>query len=465
MPTPSFNTGPVKAPAQGDTERSVRPRKSAAAVITLCFVAIVFDGYDLIIYGTIVPALLEYEPWGLTPVETGAYGSYALAGMFFGALVVGYLTDKVGRRQVMLWCITMFSVLMVATAAAPTPELFGLFRFLAGLGLGGVIPTAIAVTVEFSKPHRKNLNNALMFSGYAVGGVLASVTAMLLLDIIGFRGLLAIGGLPLVTVVPLLYFMLPESPAFLRAKGRHTEAQQISEDFGLETPTISEPTVPHTSGNEVAPKRSNQLKVILSGKWAIATLLFCMAGIAGQTLVYGLNTWMPTLLVMADYSMTSSLAFLLVTNVGAIIGAVVSSRLADAFGPRRITAISFLSSGAALILMGTGVLPLWAMYLLVAIVGFGSIGAQILVNGFVATYYADATRATALGVTLGIGRIGAVLAISGGGVLVAANLTTFTNFAVWSVAALGGILAVLLVPAPKASPTLRDRVVRALAGG
>lgn len=450
MHPPSSKSAPTEATVRGAAERSsVRPRKSAGAVIALCFVAIVFDGYDLIIYGAIVPALLEYNPWELTPVETGAYGSYALAGMFFGALIVGYLTDKVGRRRVMLWCITAFSLLMVATAAAPSPELFGLFRFLAGLGLGGVIPTAIAVTVEFSQPHRKNLNNALMFSGYAVGGVLAAVTAMLLLEVIGFRGLLAIGGIPLVTVVPLLYFMMPESPAFLRARGRHAEAEKIAANYGLETAETPDAQAIHSSSEESSPSKPNQLKVILTGKWALATSLFCLAGIAGQTLVYGLNTWMPTLLVLADYSMTSSLAFLLVTNVGAIIGAVVSSRLADAFGPRPITAISFLASGVALLLMGTGIFPMWAMYFLVAVIGFGSIGAQILVNGFVATYFSDSTRATALGVTLGIGRIGAVVAISGGGVLVAANVTTFTNFAVWSVAALIGILAVLTVPIQK----------------
>ena len=173
--------------------RTTRPRRSAAVVILLCFVAIVFDGYDLIVYGAIVPSLLAYEPWGLTPVQTGAYGSYALAGMFIGAIVVGYLTDVVGRRKVLLASISMFSLLMVATAFAPSPELFGLFRFLAGLGLGGVIPTAIAVTVEFSAAHRRNFNNALMFSGYAIGGILAALLAILLLGAIGFRGMLAIG--------------------------------------------------------------------------------------------------------------------------------------------------------------------------------------------------------------------------------------------------------------------------------
>ena len=123
---------------------------------------------------------------------------------------------------------------MLLTAWAPTPELFGLFRFLAGLGLGGVIPTAIALTVEFSKSNRRNFNNALMFSGYAVGGILAALLALAFLPALGFQGMLALGGVPLIAVVPLLFKFLPESPAFLAAKGDRAKAERIIADYGLE---------------------------------------------------------------------------------------------------------------------------------------------------------------------------------------------------------------------------------------
>lgn len=425
-----------------------KPTKSAAWVIILCFTAIIFDGYDLVVYGAVVPSLLAYEPWGLTPVETGAYGSYALAGMFIGAILVGYLTDIIGRRKVMLYSITAFSLLMLLSALAPTPFIFGASRFLAGLGLGGVIPTAIAITVEFSKPHRRNFNNALMFSGYAFGGVMASLLAMALLEHIGFRGMLAIGMLPVVTIVPLIFFLLPESPAYLRNRGRISEAEQIEASYGLTREAPAGKKATETVRREA---KKGRLATMFSGATALATILFCLAGIAGQTLVYGLNTWMPQLLILADYSLASSLSFLLTVNIGAVVGVVITSYLADRFGPRIITFFSFVSSGLALLTMATGVVPLVGMYLLVAIVGFGSIGAQILLNGFVATYYDNETRASALGLTLGVGRIGAVLAISGGGVLIAAGYSTFINFSVWSLAAVVGMLAVTLVPRVKAS--------------
>lgn len=414
-----------------------KPR-SAAAVVFLCFVAIVFDGYDLVIYGAITPALLKYEPWGLTPVTVGAIGSYALAGMFFGAILVGYLTDVLGRRKVLIGSIGFFSVLMLLTAAAPSAELFGVFRFLSGLGLGGVIPTAIALTVEYSAPAKRNFNNAVMFSGYSVGGVLASLLSLALLPAIGFRGMLAIGGLPLVLVLPFLFRFLPESPAFLVGRGRIPEASRLVEAYGIEMPAAAVP-----SAHEAV---QNRFRTLFTGRLLAATVLFCIAGIAGQILVYGLNTWLPQLMILAKYSLASSLTFLLTVNVGAVVGVILSSRLADRFGPQGVTAVSFASSGVALVLMGTGVMPIVVMYVLVAVVGFGSVGAQILVNGFVATYFPNRVRATALGVTLGVGRIGAVLAISGGGVLVAAAMGTFVNFSVWAIAAVVGVATVLLVP-------------------
>ncbi|MCW2135246.1 MFS transporter [Arthrobacter sp. VKM Ac-2550] len=427
------------------------PRRSAAVVVGLCFTAIVFDGYDLVVYGAITPALLAYQEWGLTPVQTGAIGSYALAGMFFGAIMIGYLTDVVGRRKVLIGSIVAFSVLMLVSAWAPTPELFGASRFLAGLGLGGVIPTAIALTVEFSATSRRNFNNALMFSGYAVGGVLAALLSLALMPAIGFRGMLAIGGVPLLLVVPALLRFLPESPAYLAAKGRTAEAEEITRLYGLE------PAAPMTE-KETKAAETGRFRTILTGKVLAATVLFCVAGIAGQTLVYGLNTWLPQLMVLANYSLASSLSFLLTVNVGAVIGVLVSSRLADRFGPRPVTAVAFASSGFALLLMATGAMPLMAMYLLVAVVGFGSVGAQILVNGYLATYYPGRVRATALGLMLGVGRIGAVIAIAGGGVLVAAALGTFTNFSIWAIAAAVGLAAILAIPRVRQNDNRTDDV-------
>ena len=190
---------------------------------------------------------------------------------------------------------------------------------------------------------------------------------------------------------------------------------------------------------------------IFSGRWALITAIFLLAAIAGQILIYGLNTWMPKLLTLAGYSLTSSLSFLLTVNAGAVIGSLVASPLADRFGAQRVVSAAFAMAGAALFAMALGFLSgdghsLVVMYPLVAIVGFGSIGAQILLNGFIATYYTDAMRGTALGTILAVGRAGAAVAIVLGGALIGAGLSNFVNFAVWAVPAALGVIMVMSVP-------------------
>src|SRR5690625_4616495 len=207
-----------------------RSKRSSLVIVVLCFAIMTLDGYDLMVYGAIVPDLLDYGAWDLSASHVGLIGSYTTFGMLVGALAVGGLSDILGRRRVMLACTVWFSVATAITAMAPTPETFGLFRFLAGVGLGGVMPTAIAQVVEYAPPGRKQFYNAMMFVGYSAGGVLASLVALALLSTTGFRTLLWIGAAPAIVLVPLLYCLLPESVSYLKRRGRIAEAERLVRD-------------------------------------------------------------------------------------------------------------------------------------------------------------------------------------------------------------------------------------------
>ncbi|OJH16588.1 MFS transporter, partial [Bacillus obstructivus] len=135
------------------------------------------DGYHLGTYGAVLPSLLDYQPWGLSPAYAGIIGSYALFGMLLGAIFVGSVTDLIGRKKTLIICVALFSVTMILCAIATSPTMFAIFRFIGGIGLGGVIPTASALAVEYSPPHRRSFNYALMFSGYSFGTVLAAILA------------------------------------------------------------------------------------------------------------------------------------------------------------------------------------------------------------------------------------------------------------------------------------------------
>lgn len=386
-------------------------------VVAVCFAAIVFDGYDLIVYGSTIPSLLEYEPWALTRAEAGAIGSYALLGMFFGAILAGTLTDRFGRRKLFVGCLAWYSTAMLAVALAPTPELLGLFRFVAGLGFGGVAPVAIALVVEVARPHEKNLLNALMLSGLPVGGVLAAVLTLLWGDVIGFRGLWALGASALILVVPFAIKVIPETA----------------------------PPAPGPADAGGRPARGPMRELVGATRLRWSLILFAIANFAGFLLVFGLNTWLPELMRNAGYSLGSALTFQVLLNVGAIIGGLAGAVLADRHGNRLVSGVYFLV--AALAIAGMAMAPsIGVMYLVVLLAGAGSIGTQIVLFGYVATYYPARVRASALGISTGVGRLGAVTGPLAGGLLLTAGVSFAGISAVFGAVALLGLVACLIVP-------------------
>ena len=113
-------------------------------VLFWCLLIILFDGYDLAINGVALPLLMQ--EWGLSAVQAGMLASTALGGMMFGAMFFGMLADKIGRKSVIMICIILFSGFTFWGGFASTPTEFGVLRFLAGLGIGGVMPNLVALT-------------------------------------------------------------------------------------------------------------------------------------------------------------------------------------------------------------------------------------------------------------------------------------------------------------------------------
>ena len=143
----------------------------------------------------------------------GALGSYALVGVLVGALLAGTIADVIGRRKVMLLAYAWFSVGMAVTALMTTTTGFGLMRFVTGLGVGALVATTGAIVSEFAPPGKKNLCNAIVYCGVPFGSLMAALLAILLLAGIGWRGMFWIGALPIVTLLPLAFFKMPESPS------------------------------------------------------------------------------------------------------------------------------------------------------------------------------------------------------------------------------------------------------------
>lgn len=159
-----------------------------------------------------------------------------------------------------------------------------------------------------------------------------------------------------------------------------------------------------------------------------------------------MSTWLPATMRQAGYPLNSSLSFLLIFNVGAIIGVLAGSVIADRIGPRVTVTSSYLVAGVCIALLSVSP-PALLLYLLVAVAGFGAIGTQILLNGYVASYYPTRARGSALGWSLGVGRLGGICGPLVGGLIIGASISFHWNFYVFALTAvLAGTLVAFIAP-------------------
>ncbi|UAC50077.1 aromatic acid/H+ symport family MFS transporter [Bacillus aquiflavi] len=411
-------------------------------ILSICFFSILADGYDLGIYGAVLPSLLEYQPWDLSPAQAGTIGSYALFGMLIGAILVGTITDIFGRKWTLILCITLFSLTMAACAMATSSGVFGLFRFIGGIGLGGVIPTASALAVEYSPPHRRSLNYSIMFMGYSFGTVLGAILSIYLLNSFGWRFMFWIGAVPLL-LIPIMIKFLPESVSFLLSKSKNKEAEKICKRFHMNISFFKDQVVEAEKG---AIKEQTSFKGLFSKKYIKATLFIWLTYIMGFYLVYGLNTWLPQIMKELGYSLHSSLSFLLVMNLTAGIGALFASMVADRWGSKRVIGVSYFFAALSAFCLTIGAPPIAITYLLVGIAGFGAVGSTQILNAFVTKYYPAQLRATALGWGLGIGRIGAISGPVIIGFLLSMNVDLIWSFFTFVIAGLVAVVGMIFTP-------------------
>jgi AAHS family benzoate transporter-like MFS transporter len=422
---------------------SASERRTVLWVVSLCALALIFDGYDLVVYGTVVPVLLNdpTQLGAISPAEAGRLGSYALIGVMVGALAAGAVGDRIGRRRVLLINMVWFSVGMGATAMTDSVATFGLFRFLTGIGVGALVATVGAMVAEFAPAGQRNRYNALVYSGVPAGGMLAALIAIVLDDVTGWRGLFWVGALPLVVLVPLAVAKLPESPKWLVARGRIDEAQAVCQRHGLLMPA---PTAVHAVDSERV-----GFAALASRRFGPATLLLGTMSFAGLLLTYGLNTWLPEIMGQNGFGKSWALAFLLVLNGGAIVGGLLASSAADKIGARTIVSTTFLMATVSLVLLPAG-LPVAVLILAVAVAGTGTIGTQVLIYGLVSNYYPTSARAAGVAWCAGFGRLGGILGPVIGGALVGAVGGGAAAFRIFAAIAVVGALVTLFVPRSRA---------------
>lgn len=436
------------------------PRRPAWLVVFLCWLIVVLDGYDLIVYGTTLPAIMKEPGWGLTASTAGFIGSLAFFGMMLGALGAGDIADRFGRRGTIIVASIWFSLFTALCWIAPNREIFGLFRFLGGVGLGGLVPSANALTAEFVKPKYRSAVSTFMMSGVPIGGVSAALIGLWVLPDHGWRPMYLIAALG-IALAALCWFVLPESAVWLRHHGKHEQAREVEQVYGLESGEFEHHPANETpieAAAEQTSPRPSGLAALMGPKYRLATLVYALATIATLFAWYGLGTWLPKLMASDHrFDMGNPLNFLLALNIGAVLGSIITAWAGVRFGPLRSAVVAALLAAAGLAYLLTFPSSVAPIYAALILAGVGTHGTQCLIIAAVASHYPPELRGSALGSALGFGRLGAVLAPQVGGWLLAANLGVGSNFLAFSLAA--ALAAVLLVVTMVATKPASEKAV------
>ncbi|MET9386243.1 aromatic acid/H+ symport family MFS transporter [Streptomyces sp. NPDC002928] len=395
------------APAQTGTDR-----RSAWTVI-LCWITVMLEGYDLVVLGAIIPTLLKTHHLGMTAGDATTIATLSLVGVAIGAVCVGPLADRLGRRHLLIGSVVLFSFFTILVPLANSVAMFAALRLIAGLGLGACMPVSLTMMSEHMPASRRARASTLTMTGYHTGAVITSLLALQVTD--NWKILFYVLGIVGFVVAGIQWFYLPESEAFVHAK-QATESQRVP---------FSE---------------------LLKPAYLRAGIGIWLASFMGLLLVYGLNTWLPKLMNEAGYPVPTAVTQLLVLNVGGVVGLVVGGLIADRRGIKG-TALGWFA--VSVVMLACLSIKMESTILLDVVVFFTGVfvfSAQVLVYAYVTNYYPAAIRGTALGSASGIGRIGSIVGPTITGALVTAGIGHPWGFYFFAVVAVLGFLAVLTLP-------------------
>jgi len=404
-------------------------------LLLICAAVLLLDGFDTQAIGYVAPALAK--EWGLTKGALGPVFSAGLFGLMIGALVFGPLADRIGRKKIIVLSTLAFGIGALATAFVPDVNALLAIRFLTGLGLGGAMPNAIAMTAEFNPQRRRSTMVMIMFCGFSIGAALGGLLAAWLIPQFGWRAVFVAGGLTPLVMVPILVLRLPESVRFLASRGHAPEQvagllKQISPHTAFAPGVQFLVHEAHLAGLPV-------VHLFREGR-APVTLLLWVVFFMSLLDIYFLANWLPTVLNDLGASVSEAAVIGSMLQAGGVVGTFALGSIIDRFSFRALALVYF----AAVFAVGAiGQLGHSAVLVSVAIfaAGFCVIGGQIAANALAAAFYPTSVRATGVGWALGVGRVGSIVGPLVGGVLLAGKWSTAAVFVTAAGAALCAALA------------------------
>jgi benzoate transport len=371
------------------------------AAVGICTVLNAIDGFDVLAISFAAPMLAA--EWALAPGELGLLFSSGLAGMTAGSLLLAPLADRLGRRWLTLASVIGVTVGMFLSAAAQGLVQLALTRVLTGLGIGAMLPSLATVVAEYSSARRRELSVSVWATGYPVGATLGGLGAVLVADRFGWRGIFVLGGLLSLAMIPIVVGRLPESLAFLatrRPPGALEKINRLLRNVGRsEVDEIPAPPVaqPRARVRDLVRGRLGAHSVALWGAFFCVMMSF-----------YFVLSWTPKLLVDAGLRAEQGISGGVLLNLGGIAGGLGLGLLAARVGPFRIVALTMVVGALSIALFGLFANGLALALSLAIVVGYLIFGSMVGLYSILPSVYPTEVRNTGAGISVGVGRIGAI---------------------------------------------------------
>jgi len=414
----------------------------------LCFAVVLLDGFDTGAVGFIAPSLIK--EWGVSRPALAPVLSAALMGLAAGALLAGPLSDRVGRKRVLVSAVILFGAASLVSAFAGNLTQLSVLRFITGVGLGAAMPNAVTLISEYCPSQRRATLTNAMFCGFPLGAALGGFLAAWIIPHWGWRSVLILGGIAPLVLALLSIVLLPESVRYMIAKGHPAEGIRAI----LKRISAGVAEVRSYALSEVATSGAahSGIGVVFSSRYLVGSLMLWLAYFSGLVIFYSLINWMPTLLRDSGLDPQHATLVSALFPLGGV-GAVFAGWLMDHFNANRVVAAGYALTAASLYAIGQAVGNLGLLIVVVFVSGTFMNTSQSSLPSLAAAFYPTQGRATGVAWMMGIGRFGGIL----GSFLVAELTRRQLGFdQIFAIMAIPGVLAALAILVKQAaSPDAR----------
>jgi MFS transporter, AAHS family, 4-hydroxybenzoate transporter len=395
-------------------------------VLVLTTLALVFDGFDIQAIAFAAPAL--FHDWAISKANLSGVLAWGLIGMAVGALAIGEIGDRFGRRWATILSLAVITIATFYTARAQNLSELALWRGLAGIGLGGTLPNATALIVEFSNRKTRNLAVAVTVVGVPIGGLLGAALAAPIVPTYGWRGIFILGAILPALLAVWAFFGLPESPRFLATRPHRSAdlARLMNRVVGASRFSAEDRWF--LSGSE---QIRHGVRELFRPVYAYNTIMIWLVFLTNVLTVYSFFNWTPALLSGAGLAVPAAIKGSLYFNLGGCVGAVGGAWIMGRLGSRVV--IGGLGAIGVFTVFWLGQLhidatmALWPLYALMAVAGGCISGLQVNMYTVCAAAYPTHLRATGIGAGLANARLGGIFSAFTGPFLLSlgGGLSTF----------------------------------------